>query len=226
MNLPPESKNPNTPQLWDKLLFLWNDNLLSSPYYLDKLNKVCGFLKQYQGNFLDIGMGVGNLEKKILDSKLDLNLYGTDISSKAIEQVKKEIKGNFFVSNIYNMPFANNFFNVIAVLDVLEHIYKKDNKKSLKEISRILKKNGGLIISVPLNENLSKLNKTNTNHNKHVREYTFDIIKKELEAIGFFIKTKVFIIAFKKNYYLKSVFVRLIPNFRDPNLLIVHAIKK
>lgn len=219
-------KNPNTRLLWDELLFKWNSNLLNSPYYLDKLNIVYKIIKKYRGNFLDIGIGVGNLEKRILQSNLNLNLYGIDISARAIKHVKKEIKGGFYISNILKMPFKNNFFDVAAILDVLEHIYRRDNKRALKEVHRVLKKNGGLIVSVPLNEDLIRLNKEGKNLNKHVREYTFDILKKELEGNGFEVKSEEFIVAFKKNYFIKNLIIKFIPNLRKPNLLIVHAIKK
>ncbi len=219
-------KNPNTSQLWNELLFVWNDNLIESPYYLDKLSKVVGFLEKHSGNFLDVGMGVGNLEKKILKEHLALNLYGVDISPKAIKYVRKEIKGNFYVSRIFKMPFKNSFFDAVAILDVLEHIYKKDNVRALKEVNRILKRKGGLIISVPLNENLAILNKENKNLNKHVREYTFDILKEELKENGFEVISKKYIIAFKKYFYIKNLIMKILPNFRKPNLLIVYAIKK
>ncbi len=219
-------RNPNTPKLWDKLLFVWNDSLISSPYYLDKLNKVFNFIKVYSGNFLDIGIGVGNLEKELVKKGIKLNLHGIDISPKAIKQIKREIKGSFYVSEIFKMPFKNNFFNVVIILDVLEHIYKKDNKRALKEVNRVLKKDGGLVISVPLNENLSELNKQNKNLNKHVREYTFDILEKELNENCFEVKSKEFIIAFKTHFYVKSLIAKLLPGFRKPNLLIVYAIKK
>ncbi|HET7098949.1 MAG TPA: class I SAM-dependent methyltransferase [Patescibacteria group bacterium] len=218
--------NPNTEKLWNNLLFSWNRTLLNSPFYVDKIMKVSDFIQNYSGNFLDIGMGVGNLEKEIIKRNIKLALYGVDISSKAIDKVKSEIKGNFYVSEIYKMPFKSRLFDVVAILDVLEHIYKKDTQKALKEVNRIMKRNSGLVISVPINENLSKLNRERVNFNQHVREYTSEILTKELNKSGFEVKKEISIYAFKKFYKIKTFAIKFLPGFKKPNLLVLFCIKK
>lgn len=55
--------NKNTPRLWDRLLFEIDETMMGSPYYLDKIRKVIRFLRNKRGNFLDVGFGMGNLEK-------------------------------------------------------------------------------------------------------------------------------------------------------------------
>jgi ubiquinone/menaquinone biosynthesis C-methylase UbiE len=218
--------NPNTPKLWDKLLFSWNEKLLSSPFYIDKINKAVDFIRNYKGKFLDIGIGVGNLERKIAENNLKLEFYGIDISPKAINKVKNEIKGDFYVSEIFKMPFKRDFFEVVSILDVLEHIYEKDNIRALREVNRVLKEGGGLVISVSLDENLELLNKEKRNYNQHVREYTFEILFRELKRSGFKVIDYKYIYAFRTLYTLKSLVIKFLPGFRKPNLLIVYSIKK
>jgi ubiquinone/menaquinone biosynthesis C-methylase UbiE len=46
-------------------------------------------------------------------------------------------------------PFGSNYFNIVTMLAVFEHIDNDDLKPMLKEIYRILKKNGILIITTP-----------------------------------------------------------------------------
>ncbi|MEN7982692.1 MAG: methyltransferase domain-containing protein, partial [Nanoarchaeota archaeon] len=47
--------------------------------------------------------------------------------------------------------FKKNYFDVIVMFDVIEHIPKNTEKKALKEINRILKKDGKLLITTPAN---------------------------------------------------------------------------
>jgi len=98
------------------------------------------------GNLLDIGCASGyftvyfkNKAKKV---------YGVDVKNEMIDEAKKlypEIK--FFVIKSEKLPFNSNMFDVVTILDVLEHV--KDDKKMITEIDRILKKDGLLIMSVP-----------------------------------------------------------------------------
>jgi ubiquinone/menaquinone biosynthesis C-methylase UbiE len=224
MNL--KSKNPNTSILWDRLLFERDAELLRSPYYVDKINRVYRFLKNGKGKFLDIGFGTGNLERKILSKDTALEIYGIDFSKKAVANAKKQFRGNFYVARLQKLPFENSFFDFIVMLDVLEHIPKSEAKKVLDGINKVIKKNGSLVISVPLNENLKEMNREGTNFNMHLRQYTPSIIEKELGLSGFRVIRKEFIFAFNKYYFLKNVIMKIFPNIRKPNLLLIFARKR
>lgn len=219
-------KNPNTPKLWDELLFENNSKLRRSPFYLAKMDKVLEYLGKYRGKFLDIGFGRGDLEKKIIKKRLPIEIYGVDISSRSVKIAKKGLKGNYYVSDIYKLPFKSSFFEIIAILDVLEHIYEKDIFRALREVSRVLKKNGKLVISIPLNENLDQLNMEGRNSNRHLREYTPEILQRELSTSGFKIIAERYIYAFKELYTIKSFIMKFLAGFRKPNLLIVYCVKK
>ena len=49
--------------------------------------------------------------------------------------------------DIHNMPFENNVFDVVLCNHVLEHV--KDDILALKEIRRVLKKDGKMILTTP-----------------------------------------------------------------------------
>ena len=51
------------------------------------------------------------------------------------------------MGSLTQIPFPDNYFDFATVLDVIEHI--KDDTSAALEISRILKPNGHLVISVP-----------------------------------------------------------------------------
>jgi SAM-dependent methyltransferase len=183
-------------------------------------------ISRYKGNILDIGFGYGDIEKKLKYSKYR-SLYGVDISTVAVENLRKIVSGNFRKGNIFNLPYKNCFFDIVLALDVLEHLPPKMIFKAYKEIGRVLKNGGMVIISVPLNENLEEMLKRGQNPNSHLRAYTPNIIKLELEISKFMVIKELYFFAFSKFYFLKSILVRLIPyKIRKPNLIVLEAIKR
>lgn len=113
---------------------------------------------------LDIGCG-GGFNLNILQ-KFG-RIQGIDIEPKSVSYSKKrgfEIK---LVKNNYKLPFEKNSFDFITCLDVLEHI--EDDERYLREILRILRPNGRVIIFVPAYEFLWGELDTRS---RHYRRYT------------------------------------------------------
>lgn len=70
-----------------------------------------------------------------------------DIARKPLTQFRN-IPGNFpVIGMLEHLPFPNNSFDLISALDVIEHIYH--DKIAAKEIMRVLKTGGILLITVP-----------------------------------------------------------------------------
>jgi ubiquinone/menaquinone biosynthesis C-methylase UbiE len=96
---------------------------------------------------LDVGVGLGRL----LEDFTRLKRYGMDISTSYLDITKK--KGiDCCLSLIEDMPYKDLYFDVITCTDVLEHVL--DLNLAIKNILRVLKKNGILIIRVPYKENI------------------------------------------------------------------------
>ncbi|MBI3341924.1 class I SAM-dependent methyltransferase [Candidatus Curtissbacteria bacterium] len=70
--------------------------------------------------------------------------YSIEFLSSAAKEFRK-LK-NVRAGSAENTKFGNSNFDLVVLLDVLEHT---DDKKTLIEINRILKKEGLLVISVP-----------------------------------------------------------------------------
>jgi len=68
--------------------------------------------------------------------------YGQDIK-------ERKIRFPFKRSNSDNIPFHDNFFDVVVMLETLEHI--SDLEATLKEIKRVLKVRGVFLMSTPSN---------------------------------------------------------------------------
>lgn len=96
---------------------------------------------------LDVGCGDGFVTKILLKNKQKFD-WGIDLSVKEIERARRS--GSYKhckVANVYNLPFQDKAFQTVFSNSVIEHIPNLD--LALSEISRVLKKRGRLIITVP-----------------------------------------------------------------------------
>lgn len=105
---------------------------------------------------LDIGCWTGQFEN--LAVKHTKEIWGIDPGSEAIKIAKMLIpKAKFKIGNALDLKFKNKYFDAVTILDVIEHIPKGTEINCLKEIRRVLKPNGYLIISTPHSHLLSIL---------------------------------------------------------------------
>lgn len=98
--------------------------------------------------------------------------------------------------DVLNLPFPNNFFDVIICNHVLEHI--KDDKRAICELYRVMKKGGTGILQVPISANSKQTLEDNSvlesskrqevfGQADHVRLYGQDY-PQTLEKLGFRVK--------------------------------------
>jgi len=101
-------------------------------------------------NVLEIGCGSGELSRYLK------NYIGIDISERT----------PFIVGDAQNLPFEDNSFDLILLLDLLEHT---DDKIVLSEVYRVLKPNGYVIITVPTFMFLWSQHDIDNHHKKRYR---------------------------------------------------------
>lgn len=108
---------------------------------------------------LDIGCGRGELV--YYSAKNEADSYGIDYSSDAIRlanilkgKKNKEIKErmHFFVMDAKKIKFSNSFFDIVFLTDVIEHLYPEELEIVFKEIKRVLKPEGKLVIHTAPNK--------------------------------------------------------------------------
>jgi len=100
---------------------------------------------------IDLGCGNGNFTLKVKEKIGSISVYGVDIHEPSLREAsKKGIKVVKHDLNIFPYPFDSNEFDVIVSNQVIEHLYYP--VKFLKEIYRILKPGGYVVIST---ENLA-----------------------------------------------------------------------
>ena len=101
-------------------------------------------IKKKKGNLLDLGCGEGNF--LVLAKKRGWNCYGVDLSKYATNIAKKR-KLNVSNKLLEEIKFKEKYFDVITLWDAIEHL--SDLPKVFKELSRILKDDGTIIIRTP-----------------------------------------------------------------------------
>jgi ubiquinone/menaquinone biosynthesis C-methylase UbiE len=107
------------------------------------------FLSKQKGNILDFGSGSGRHLTKITKGKM----YLLDFSEKMIELAKKRAKqkrisADFEVTDMKKTPYENNFFDAAISISAIHSTPKKDHKKIVEELYRILKPKSQALIGV------------------------------------------------------------------------------
>jgi len=215
----PEIKDINTPQMWNETFKTIGNIKDQDGMTKDRVKTAYKFLPSTCNKILDIGAGAGFIEEYLIRNK-NIQIYANDFSDISIEKLKKKFKGNFEKQSIYNLKYPNNFFDCIFILEILEHIPPSKVFTVLRDVKKILCRNGSLIVSVPMNEVLEKMK---DNPNGHVRDYTYPLIKAELELTGFKIIESKELYAFKNFYLAKKILSRLFKNRWKPNNIVIKA---
>lgn len=98
-----------------------------------------------QAKFLDIGCGTGMMMQDF--SKYG-SVFGVDGSVRALSYcVKRGLSSVVAVDLNSNLPFSDEQFDVVTMLDTLEHL--DDDFLVLNEIHRVLKPGGCFVVTVP-----------------------------------------------------------------------------
>lgn len=99
-----------------------------------------------KSNVLEVGCAAGALTAYIATSGCIPT--GVDSSIKMIELAKiKNNKIDFLVANVLDLPFENNFFDVVIAASLINIVPNKS--KAIDELSRTCKKGGTITILVP-----------------------------------------------------------------------------
>jgi ubiquinone/menaquinone biosynthesis C-methylase UbiE len=109
-------------------------------FRLNRINKL-----KPNGKLLDVGCGEGLFLK--LAQKIGWQVSGTEVSSYASKFASNILGAEIFCGQLHQRHFADNSFDVVTMWHVLEHV--KDPKGYLREIYRIMKPGGLLVLAVP-----------------------------------------------------------------------------
>lgn len=98
---------------------------------------------------LDFGCGTGDILYEIMQLNPNAFYYGTDVSSLALKKACRRFPQTKFlhIEDGGKIPLKNSSIDFICLLDVIEHIY--NTKTTIKELHRILKPGGKILITTP-----------------------------------------------------------------------------
>lgn len=178
------------------------------------------------GSLLDIGTGIGQFLSLARNSYSEV--YGTEVSSTAVEIAKQKYGLELFHGTIDDLPAQGRIFDNITLFHVLEHV--PDPKSMLKVCHSLLTSGGFLVIAVPnevaslrgLKRRLfSKLRKSKNGllglprltldgsiGEIHLSHFSPDVLARLLENTGFSVVTSTL-----DPYYVRTGWRRLKTDF-------------
>ncbi len=160
--------------------------------------KAADLCKDSNGLFLEVGCGEGLFLEKIALINKSVQIYGVDNCNERIERARKRIKKKniadvrLFLSNGEQLPFKDNYFDVIVCVNVIFNLSSFDHVgKILNEIKRVCKKNGKITFDFrnkrnPLVNMKYKLAPSYDPTVKHLPLKTYNLgqIKRQLNVMG------------------------------------------
>lgn len=125
----------------------WALKLFSkSPLKQRKLEKLLSFSDSYEGKTcLDIGSDNGVIS--LLLRKNGGIWYSADLIPETVSSIKELVGERVDQIDGISMPYNDAQFDSVLIVDFLEHI--ETDREFIKELYRILNKNGTLIVNVP-----------------------------------------------------------------------------
>ena len=103
---------------------------------------------------LNIGVGVGDLEKLLVERGVEV--YSVDPCAESIAKLQSELNMGERAKQGYcqNIPFDADYFDKVIMTEVLEHLPDEVYNATLDEVRRVLKANGQFTGTVPYREKL------------------------------------------------------------------------
>ncbi|MFC1461685.1 class I SAM-dependent methyltransferase [Verrucomicrobiota bacterium] len=154
---------------------------------------------QEGGKALDVGCGTGYLMRRISETWPGRwDLHGIESDQCAIDWLRSCASGTFALGDARDIQYEDGTFDLVLSISVLEHI--EDDTTGMRELVRVLKPGGVLIVSVPcLNGVRSRSRLRNLGHTDpgnpeyHVRPgYDADDLAGVLDGMGLSFQMRFF----------------------------------
>ena len=143
------------------------------------------FIHRYikSGNFLDIGCSFAGL----LESAAKYYTpFGIEISDYAFEHIPEQLKKNIHHGTLYDHKFKNNFFSVITMIELIEHL--ADPVYAISQCFDLLHE-GGLLVIQTANMNGKQAKDLGGNYEYfmpgHLSYFTAENLTSLLKRTGF-----------------------------------------
>lgn len=182
------------------------------------------------GRLLDVGSGMGDF--LYLAKKSGWEIFGTEVSAPQVNFAREKFQIDVFLGSLYAANHPNNFFDVIHICHVLEHI--AEPLDTLREVYRILKEDGICVIEVPNADFfLRKSYKVSFDKLQHLYHFSANTLERLAKKAGFKIRevkpgdignlSQNILIRLSKTtvYYFTQIYFRLFNRNIGENLKII-----
>jgi len=116
----------------------------AEPWQLERVETMMSEVEGYN-KVLEVGAGDGYCTKVL--AKRGHDVIATEISQIRLERMRKDgIRCEY--ADVCNLPFPNDSFDAVIAGEIIEHM--DDMWKAWKEIERVCKPNGKIVISIPI----------------------------------------------------------------------------
>ena len=129
---------------------------------------------------LDLGCGTGTM---VIHLRRYGCTYGVDVDHEAAGYCQERGIDTVVQATAGNLPYADGTFDLVTMLDVLEHI--ADDRGALLEVARVLRPGGLLAVAVPAYRFLWG---AQDEVSEHLRRYTASESRDRVEAAGLRVK--------------------------------------
>jgi len=188
------------PGYYDKSI---SKNLFQRFWHGRRFSEVSEMVEITKGDILDVGSCDGKFSNVVSIATKCRSLVGVDAVQDCVDYANNKYKNTnktFIYANAQKLPFSDNSFDAVFLLEVLEHV--ENPVKTMNEIRRVLKSNHNLYIMVPLETLLFKgiwsiwtLFKGKVWKDAHIQHFKYNSIREFLLNNNFNItKEKTFIL--------------------------------
>lgn len=101
---------------------------------------------------LDVGCGKAFLLYDFTQAVPGVEVRGIDVSQYGIDNAKEEVRPFLEAGNANNLPYEDNYFDLVISINTLHNLYCYDLDKALREIERVGKKNKYICVESYRNE--------------------------------------------------------------------------
>lgn len=191
-------------EIWDQVpVAYYQKGVKRNPFqwlwHTHKLNLARKILSKIKfNNCLDVGCASGYMISEIAKSYPKAKYFGIDIYDKAIKYAKKTYPDiSFRTAPADKLPFKTNSFDAVLFYETIEHVENPQN--CLKEIKRVLKNDGTLILTMDSGSLLFRAvwfiwenTKGKIWQGAHLHPFHHSELEALIKSSGFKIKEKIF----------------------------------
>jgi ubiquinone/menaquinone biosynthesis C-methylase UbiE len=116
-------------------------------YWTEVVRDFVSYYKLQPGSkVLDVGCAKGFMLFDLKRQFPEIEVRGIDISDYAIKNAHEKIKEFLKVGDAKKIQFEDNYFDLVISINTVHNLEFEDCKRSIKEISRVSKKNSFLTV--------------------------------------------------------------------------------